>query len=250
MITVELAQEGVAVVMRPSWEEVVSAVRTSAERVVTSGQGVGRVEPRIFPGMVKEELHLRAAAVDDEEIAADVTYVCDVVARNSAGPLRYIDTYAPFLRFLSAEHSASSAESPSSEDKTAAEDEGDVRAVSTPSEAEVAIDAFLAKSPSLEKVVAYITQLRDTRSEVMSMRAVVPMELFRLDGTALHARLIENIDGLIQKAITWVATRNMQRNESLCARFQAITERLTTRPADTDAMAALEVTPQPLFGGP
>jgi hypothetical protein len=220
--------------MRPSWEDVQSAVKAATVRVVTSAQGVGRVEPRIFPGQVKEELYLRAAGVDDDAVSADVRYICDIVARNAAGPNRYIDTYAPFLRFLSQPAAGAASTDPSSSEESPR--------ATAPSEAAVAVEAFLSKTPSLEKVVAYIGQLRDTRTEVASMRAVVPMELFRLDASALHKRIVENIDGLIRTLVGWVATRNVQRNESLCRRFEAITDRLTTRPTDTDAMAALEVT--------
>lgn len=71
LLKIELTpmQENAEVGFSPKWEDVRSAIQDSVRKIVSAASGITRVEPKIFPGMAQEELHLRSATVEDSAVS-------------------------------------------------------------------------------------------------------------------------------------------------------------------------------------
>ena len=213
VLVIELTTDQDTIVTKPGWDEIQEALRVACNNAVEASHSISRVESKIFPALEEEELFLHAPNIEDESVYHAQTTIRLAIAANVAGPTAYLGLYAKYRTLL--------------------------RTKTSLSESENEVQQFVAGEPTLEQYVEYIEKLTNLREEILSLRAIVPMNLVQLDAAKLHTHLADKVQKLLDYVVKSVVDMNRRKNRNICERFDVIANTLMEKPQNSDEMDVL-----------
>jgi len=220
LITLQLEADGDGnVIHKPSLEDVATALRESCEHIVTAAVGLPRVENKIFANsdsqIPEEQQFLKCGGLEDESNFNAQERLRKVLLANETGANNYLKLYVKYKYLL--------------------------RTKTSISEAELEVETFLsAENQELASYKAYILRMQAVKTEIMALRANVPLNLIALDARKLHVHLAAEAEKLIAILIKSVVDLSRKLNRSIDEQFNKIANRLMEKPVTSQDMVDLE----------
>ncbi|EUB58895.1 Dynein heavy chain 7, axonemal [Echinococcus granulosus] len=192
-----------------------------------------KVETELFPAMVNQPIYIRSVNYQEDLVSKCTDRSLHVFRLNSTGPRQYLDYYRPYsnllnnkaemeLRaFMKERHSLLSMKK-----KKGILQEDD------PLEDQLA--------ENLSQVKKQLDAYRDLKREILGMRFTVPLQLFCLDCKGVNLNLAARAQKLRDILSNFELDEAREINRSICRRYEAITNKLSEEPANTQALVDLQ----------
>ncbi|XP_048589777.1 dynein axonemal heavy chain 3-like isoform X2 [Nematostella vectensis] len=220
LLTVIPDMDDVTVAFDPTFAIVTGTLHSVVEDMVTSVQGLERVEHQLFyeEDWMKGR-HINAVGLDEERVEGAKAMLAKVVEANSAGPLKFRKVYDAFRYLLNLD----------SDRRTANFIQGDHHLLQYGRE--------LEKLYSLSRAAA-------------SMDLTIPMELFEIHCKGMNEFLTKRAADLVDVIVTKLTKQSLAFNRSICTKYDHIVVRVTTHAKTTDELVDLEKYLENIRSGP
>ncbi|XP_051969464.1 dynein axonemal heavy chain 3 [Xyrauchen texanus] len=204
VLLVKLRLEESRIMFEPSLQSCNELIQQAFMEIINSAHNIPRVECKLFPS-IGETLMLRSVSAEETLVIDMMDRTREIFHRNTVGPLRYLDVYKTYSDVL---------------------DKQDIL-------------NFLKDKHSLQGFTKKIMVVQDVRNEMASLHATVALSLFCLDASNLNQDLCDKAEHLIDLLTTFVLEESRELNKSICRRYDEITDKILSKPSNTEDMVAL-----------
>ncbi|CUT98907.1 dynein heavy chain [Echinococcus multilocularis] len=233
VLLIKLKASDPKVVYSPSLREIREHLLKCFQTITNAATNLPRVETELFPAMVNQPIYIRSVNYQEDLVSKCTDRSLHVFRLNSTGPRQYLDYYRPYsnllnnkaemeLRaFMKERHSLLSMKK-----KKGILQEND------PLEDQLA--------ENLSQVKKQLDAYRDLKREILGMRFTVPLQLFCLDCKGVNLNLAARAQKLRDILSNFELDEAREINRSVCRRYEAITNKLSEEPANTQALVDLQ----------
>ncbi|MGH0140104.1 UNVERIFIED_CONTAM: hypothetical protein FKN15_000554, partial [Acipenser sinensis] len=208
IMIVKLKVKEPAIVFEPSMRECWGLINRCFMEIMSSAEGLPRVECDLFPEIQGESLCLRAVKLDEPLVCDIVNKTLEIFKKNTVGPQIYLNVYKKYSDLLN-------------------------------SKAEQDVISFLKENHSLQAFTKKIEGIHKLQKEIGSLHITVPLAVFCLDAVSLNVDLCVRAEKLKERLILFEVDENRELNKSVCRRYDEIAEKISTIPNSTEEMVAL-----------
>ncbi|XP_071813132.1 dynein axonemal heavy chain 3-like isoform X2 [Apostichopus japonicus] len=208
VMIIKLKVDEPKIIFDPAFRECRDIILRCFSQIITSAEGLQRVECSIFPQMAHQKLLLRAVKLDEPLVTEFIDQAMEIFKFNTVGPTKYLNTYKQYSDLLN-------------------------------NKAETDVASFLKERHSLEGFRTKISSYQTLKDEISSMRITVPLSMFCLDCRLLNADLSARAQRLKEKLINFEVDENRTLNKGICRRYDDIADKLGETPTTTSEVVAL-----------
>ncbi|XP_072168572.1 dynein axonemal heavy chain 3-like [Diadema setosum] len=208
IMIIKLRVEEPRIAFDPAFVECRNIILRCFSEIITSAEGLQRVECAIFPQMANQKLLLRPVKLEEPLVTDFIDKAMEIFKHNTVGPTRYLNMYKKYNDLLN-------------------------------QKADADVTAFLKETHSLQGFIKKIGSYQQLKDEISSLRITVPLSMFCLDCKMLNKDLCDRAQKLKERLITFEVDENRTLNKGICRRYDDIAERLGETPTTTAEIVAL-----------
>ncbi|OCT61613.1 dynein heavy chain 3, axonemal [Xenopus laevis] len=208
ILIVKLRVEEPKIAFQPSLEECWGLIKCCFFEILTSAEGLPKVEVDLFPDLQMENLTLSSVTQDESLVSDYIKKTMEVFNMNIVGPQKYLNVYKKYNDLLN-------------------------------QKAQQDVNSFLKEEHSLHAFTKKINSISQLRGEIASMHITVPLALFCLDTLRLNEDLCAKAQKLKDQLIQYVVEENRVLNKSICSKYSLIADKVNEVPSTTEELVAL-----------
>nr|XP_014349786.1 PREDICTED: dynein heavy chain 3, axonemal [Latimeria chalumnae] len=208
IMIIKLNVEEPKIVFCPSLKECWQLIHNCFLEILSSAEGLPRVECDLFPEIQGERLIIRTVKFEEPLVSEYINKSKEIFRKNTVGPKKYLNVYKKYSDLLD-------------------------------NKAEQDITVFLKEKHSLQAFTKKIQSLEQLREEISSMHITVPLSMFCLDAVVLNGDLCTRAQKLKDKLVLNVVNENRELNKSICHRYSEIADKISEIPENTEELVSL-----------
>ncbi|XP_032823200.2 dynein axonemal heavy chain 3 [Petromyzon marinus] len=208
VLTLQLKVEEPKISFDPDFNECWQLLLRCFHVIISSSEGISRVERELFVDLRDENLVLRSVHQEEALVADVLNKAARIFNSNTVGPLKYLNIYKEYSDFLN-------------------------------NKAGQEISAFLQERHSLQAFDKKLEALQAVHSKVASRPVTVHLALVCLSAEELHQDLAARVRRQSERLVLFQMEENRLMNSSICRRYDELAQRACGQPGSTEELVTL-----------